>query len=784
MATNPYSIVDYLNSQGKDSSYNARRELARQQGNVDYTGSEADNTSLLSFLRTSSAPTVPKTSTTPSPATNTITNNDPLQGGARGLFLDDKGGYVDEKTSNEIGTKVNESLGFGVPMSEVGDYYSDPAYRIPTLSGDESAGISTSFGFGGIGNKNEFAGMTRAEALAKAESKKSELQKNVSQNTSGAYNSDFLNASSSSKKLLDAYNIGLKDIKAYPFDPEEAKSSKANSLLENTMNGLTGLFKDVGEFDNLYNKDPAFKATIDQFRTTGGNIDTLRSKLPQPPKEEFKITSGDANTDKLMSPQTEVLKSNIEYLKSVPEEYKKFYFGDEGYFNKIRKEAEASLVALEESSKTVEKDTLQDFDNQYKKNEAESAIRLAEIEESRATNKNYLNGMLAKLGALTTSGEAPVAIARLDAKYDTLQSQTKTALSTAQSALSSAKTEAISKIQNDRLNKIATVKSDLSKSSFEIQKELMKIDEDTRKEINKEITDWQKSASTITKDAMNNAEKTKLEYNKLYAKTASGGLLSNKTLNALTTNGQNKKYGSDLEAVIGNTISIIPTKFGQEQFQSQLSRARNDGDKINLVASQVLKNQPSEVRLDFGNQAIAINSIDKAIALLDSGVETGVLNNAKQYAANFAGKDYDPALAQLNSLITSAIQPYRSSVTGAAWGTQEEAEYASLFGSTKYSPAELKQRLSTLKEGMKAKSSNALNAYVNPTGASENIFNTGTLAPQTPYVAPAPAKEASWLERLTSQVKLPQVTIGQPTAQTKVINGVNYVKVQGGWKKQ
>lgn len=181
-------------------------------------------------------------------------------------------------------------------------------------------------------------------------------------------------------------------------------------------------------------------------------------------------------------------------------------------------------------------------------------------------------------------------------------------------------------------------------------------------------------------------------------------------------------YATDLDAIIGATVSTIPSKFGQETFNNQIKNARNDEDRINLVAAQVLKGQSSEFKKDFASQAVGVSQIDKAIKLLDEGVKTGVINNAAQYVYNLSGKDFDPKLAQINGLLVSAIQPYRSSVTGAAWGSQEDAEYEQLFGSTKYSPTELRQRLVQTKELMKSKSSEGLNAFVNPLGYNENVF--------------------------------------------------------------
>lgn len=190
-------------------------------------------------------------------------------------------------------------------------------------------------------------------------------------------------------------------------------------------------------------------------------------------------------------------------------------------------------------------------------------------------------------------------------------------------------------------------------------------------------------------------------------------------------------YADDMDALQGNVLAMIPTKFGQEQFQKQLANARNDQDRLNLLAGQILKAQPAEVKRDFANQAVGLSEIDKAIALIDSGTQTGALQAGTQYVYNIVGKDYDPKLAAIAQHLTAAIQPYRNSVTGAAWGEQETAEYAQLFGSTKYEPEELKQRLMIVKEVMKNKSAQTLNAYANPLGFGDNQFAAGLYTPGT-----------------------------------------------------
>ena len=48
------SVVDYLKSQGQDSSYSARKELATNMGITNYTGSETQNIKLLNMLKNDS----------------------------------------------------------------------------------------------------------------------------------------------------------------------------------------------------------------------------------------------------------------------------------------------------------------------------------------------------------------------------------------------------------------------------------------------------------------------------------------------------------------------------------------------------------------------------------------------------------------------------------------------------------------------------------------------------------------------------------------------------------
>lgn len=184
-------------------------------------------------------------------------------------------------------------------------------------------------------------------------------------------------------------------------------------------------------------------------------------------------------------------------------------------------------------------------------------------------------------------------------------------------------------------------------------------------------------------------------------------------------------YKTDLDALLGNVPNLILSQNGKAAFATSIKNARDDADKINTAATVILRNSSGDIRKDFVAQTNAIKQIDKAIALIDSGVKTGLFQAGAQYTYNIAGKDFDPKLAQINQYVTGAIQPYRNSITGAAWGTQETGEYNQLFGSTRYSPTELKQRLLGVKEIMKDSTTGALSAQVSPMGG--NNFFAGTV---------------------------------------------------------
>ena len=207
-------------------------------------------------------------------------------------------------------------------------------------------------------------------------------------------------------------------------------------------------------------------------------------------------------------------------------------------------------------------------------------------------------------------------------------------------------------------------------------------------------------------------------------------------------------FKRDLEALVANAYNLIPTKNGKEAFTASINGARGDADKINALATVILRNAPADTRRDFTNQADAVKNIERAIAVIDSGAKTGLFQAGTQYSFNLAGKDYDPKLAAIGAYITSSIQPYRNSITGAAFSAQEMAEYTQMFGSTKYSPTELRSRLMRVKEIMTDKSATALNSQINPLDTYDNYFD-----PQNPVQGTGGSAPSGSFDAASAQTK-------------------------------
>lgn len=456
-------------------------------------------------------------------------NNPALAGGASGRFLDDDGNHFNDTTSQQIDSAYTYANQFGTPSSEIGNFYSDPNYRIPTLSAGESTGLASDFGLLGIGNSNRFAGMTRAEAEALAQREKEQAQSKVSQNTSFSWNQDFMNALNSSKKILNGLNLGLKDTQS-PWNTEQDKTTGKNKLIENSTQEFAKLFQNPAQFDQYYNGDSEFRQIMEAFQKAGGNTEAVRNLVnrgvqainTQQPTEVAPQVQNTPNNDRLgVTTDKEMLKgladsTNQQIIAqyNIPSKYQEFYFGDSGYFTQMRKDAEEQLASLDARYADIKKNTLADYEANVARANAEAQMQLANIEEQRQDSKTYMTGMLAKLGALKTTGQAGATMQRIEAKYNNARTSVENALSNAKATLASGYANNITSIENELANQMSTIRNNTRDSGFQIQLKLMEVQQQAEDKIGALIADFNKNSYEVDKEALAYQNQLNLEYQK------------------------------------------------------------------------------------------------------------------------------------------------------------------------------------------------------------------------------------------------------------------------------
>lgn len=129
------SIVDYLKGQGKDSSYAARKKLAEEQGISNYTGTAAQNTTLLKNLQGSAdSPTAGKGfQVAQTPGTN-------ANGAERNSAFDMVSSPVVTAGSSKKNTQSSETSGY-TPSTRVNSYYN----TVQSYEGDEPDGYESKY---------------------------------------------------------------------------------------------------------------------------------------------------------------------------------------------------------------------------------------------------------------------------------------------------------------------------------------------------------------------------------------------------------------------------------------------------------------------------------------------------------------------------------------------------------------------------------------------------------------------------------------------------------------
>lgn len=108
--------------------------------------------------------------------------------------------------------------------------------------------------------------------------------------------------------------------------------------------------------------------------------------------------------------------------------------------------------------------------------------------------------------------------------------------------------------------------------------------------------------------------------------------------------------------------------------------------------------------------------------------DTGILKGGIENIANKIGTTSDPALAGIKTRIVQATQKYRNSITGAAWGDQETAEYKAIFPSISNTNKLNSTIIDTMIPLLQNNERNAIGLFLGGADVYDGIFGSPTSA--------------------------------------------------------
>lgn len=369
------------------------------------------------------------------------------------------------------------------------------SFSEPKLDSKGSIGIAKQYGLQGL-DDNAFTGLTASKAMQKAKQLREQRMAQTSAITSYNFNPETI---SGFKKKFDDLKFQLDQNNDYAWSSGKEKKEKNMALVNSYVDQFAKLFPGVEEFRAAMTS-PDLQNIVKKFKSIGGDMNAIESRITTPSVTAPVIEtatqdtfSGPQTLDEYLGnitspsekkafesliPEKKVYQDQIAFESSIPEQYKNLYFGTEeevGLLEQRRKQAEEEIKIKERQAKLDIKNARAQVDYAIDKANAELEIENAQIEENRLAAKNYMTGMLAKLGALKTTGAAPAALATLEQKYQQQSQKLRTTYDLYNRKLQLDLSEKVDQIDIDKDSDILKVKQDLSKGEEDILKEVFKL---------------------------------------------------------------------------------------------------------------------------------------------------------------------------------------------------------------------------------------------------------------------------------------------------------------------
>jgi hypothetical protein len=503
------------------------------------------------------------------------------------------------------------------------------SYTPPPLSKEQSAETAKSFGLQGIAD-NKFTGMTQSQANAAASELQNNLKTQISAGTSYSFNPETISGFNSKVNNL---RTKVDTINNSTWESAGSKKTNVDSTIKSFTDQLAGGFNTTDEFQKALSSNPEFDKSVSEYQRMGGDVNNIMGAIQQ--KQQGKtatvvsykdnpdgtttnfLSDGTQSTGKLsqnadgtysfnesnngvqsltdylgnttskldqktmqsLIPEQKSLQAQIAFENGIVDKMKDYYFGSEekiGLLQQQRQQAKERASLLETQAQLAKDNAKAQSDLLTQQQDAQVAEQEAEIEENSMVAKNYMTGMLAKLGALNTTGAAGEALVNLDIKYQKQKNSVRTNYNNNKLAIKVKMNETLNDLEIKKQDAILTLKENLSKSETDIVKEVFKLETDaTRKSfdaVDKYLGMYRTQKDKYIKEAKDlaeaNAKKTATTMSNYSFDFFKGNALSagvpSPTIGAKVANpylkGQGGSIPEYIQKVIGSGKTSLDTK--------------------------------------------------------------------------------------------------------------------------------------------------------------------------------------------------------------------------------
>ena len=372
-----------------------------------------------------------------------------------------------------------------------------PTRSVPKLSRQEAVGVAKDYGLQGLVKSSEFEGLTRAEAFDKALQIRNDKKAQTSALTSYTYNPQSINNFRSKFKEMQLQVEGMsKDSWTTPG----AKKNNKESVLNSFTDQLAGSFTSLKDFQDAQ-QDPEMQSILKEYERMGGSRNNIASSIggvqvitetekgegtqtsvPAQTTEDYlgKITTpGQQKAMDSLIPENQIAQDQIANEMQIPQQYRDAYFGTPEQIGFLEREAiqkRDEIKLLERKAKIDETSARARAGYLSQKADLEMQESQATVEKNRLAAKNYMTGQLAKLGALNTTGAAPLVIAALEQKYQEQSQRLTSSYQLEKRGIDIDMKDKVANIDLERDNDILKVKEDLNNSEEDVWKKIFELE--------------------------------------------------------------------------------------------------------------------------------------------------------------------------------------------------------------------------------------------------------------------------------------------------------------------